>query len=169
MGFGDFLKNLFPQGENPLQAMEPQCLRYRWVTLRLPTGWRFTQADGRSFRITGPGDCLVDGFFSDVSRGRHYVMARDFDQKRDEIVELASKHFLEGKSLRPEVLPAGALWLEAADTKADRQRLRIVLINPRPHNQERLPPMLLVTCTASGAPSDAFRALRDSLRSAQWN
>jgi hypothetical protein len=170
MGFLDFLKDLFPPGENPLRGMEPQCIHYKWVTLRLPAGWRFAQADGRSFKVIGPGDCSVDCLFSGLLHDDHNIRARDFEKKyKKGIVQSTSKYFLESKSVRDEILPTGVLWLEATDLKGQTQQLRIALLNPRPQNMEWLPPVLLVTCMMPGTPNERFEVLRNALRSAEWN
>lgn len=177
MGVLDFLKKLFPPGDgNPLLAMEPQCVRYKYLTLRLPTGWRFTNADGRSFTASGPGGCAVEFFLAGINApGGGGVKAEEFENKRKDIVRLMGKYFLESKSAGETILPTGVLWMEATDIQGPNQRLRIALLNPRPRNQEWVPPMLQVTCTMPGVSAgegfgaERFEALRSALRSAEWN
>lgn len=175
MGVLDFLKKLFPQGESPLLAMEPQSVRYKYLTLRLPTGWRFTHADGRSFTASGPGSCSAEFFFAVITEPYRLLKAHEFEEKRKDIVRLMGKYFLEGKAAGETTLPTGVLWMEATDIQGQNQRLRIALLNPRPRNQEWLPPMLQVTCTMPGASAggslggERFEALRTALRNAEWN
>lgn len=179
MGILDFLKKVFPPGESPLLAMEPQCVRYQWLTLRLPAGWRFTQADGRGFTASGPGSCSAEFFFANVIKGARErgqrLRAQEFENERKNLVQLMGKHFLEGKSGGETILPTGVVWMEATDAQGQGKRLRIALLNPRPRNQEWIPPMLQVTCTIPGGPSseglgaDRFDALRAALRSIEWN
>ncbi|HET9405533.1 MAG TPA: hypothetical protein VFO57_13215 [Burkholderiales bacterium] len=179
MGLSDFLKKLFPPGESPLLSMDPQCVRYQWLTLRLPAGWRFTQADGRSFSASGPGSCSVAFFFANVVKGAHKsgqrLRAQEFEDERKNLVQLMGKYFLEGKSGGETILPTGIVWMEATDTQGQGKRLRIALLNPRPRNQEWIPPMLQVTCTTPGGSSreslgaDQFEALRAALRGIEWN
>ena len=175
MGVVDFLKKIFPPGKNPLLAMEPQCVRYQWLTLRLPAGWRFTEADGRSFKASGPGGCSVDFFLSGISDGDEALRASKFEKKRKGLIQLLGKHFLEGKSGGETVLPTGVIWMEAADTRGKDKRLRIALLYPKPRNSEWVPPILQVTCTMPAASAgdafgaERFEALREALRSAEWN
>jgi hypothetical protein len=179
MGLSDFLKKLFPPGESPLLSMEPQCVRYQWLTLRLPAGWRFTQADGRSFTASGPRGYSVGFFFANVIKGAHErgqrLRAQEFENERKNLVQLMSKHFLEGKSSGEAILPNGVVWMEATDAQGQGKRLRIALLNPRPRTEEWIPPMLQVTCTipsgssSVGLAADRFEALRAALRSIEWN
>lgn len=172
MGVVDLLKKIFPPGKNPLLAMEPQCVRYQWFTLRLPAGWRFTEADGRSFKASGPGGCLVDFFLAGLKGG---IKASDFEKNREGLIQLLGKYILEEKSGGETVLPTGVIWMEAADTRGKDKRLRIALLNPKPRNIEWIPPILQVTCTMPAASAgdafgaERFEALREALRGAEWN
>ena len=175
MGVIDFLKKMFPPGKNPLISMEPQCVRYEWLTLRLPAGWRFTEADGRGFKASGPGGCVVDGHLARVTLGSEKIRTADFEKKRKVVVQFLHKYVLEGKSRGETILPTGEIWMEATDTRGRDKRLRIALFNPKPRNAEWIPPTLQVTCTmpASSAgdsfSAERFQALRDALVSAEWN
>src|SRR3954453_21256309 len=158
MGVLDFLKKLFPPGENPMLGMEPQCVRFRWLTLRLPPGWRFTEADGMNFKAAGPGDCAVDGFLAGVHGSG----------KAGDLVRLMSEHFFrKGSAPAETVLAHGVVWLEAVEGRGKEKTLRLALIKPKPGEGGRLPPVLQVTCTLPG--TSAAEALRAALRSAQWN
>ena len=175
MGLSAFLKKLFPPGENPLRSMEPQCIQYRWVTVRLPLGWQFTKAEGLSFTASGPGPCEATFFLAAVNSGRRPFMAADFEKERKKLITLMGTYALEGKAGPETVLPNGVVWMEATDTHKGSPRLRVALVNPRPRNEDRIPPMLQVTCTmpagstAGGLTAERFEALRAALRSAEWN
>jgi hypothetical protein len=170
MGVIDLLKKLFPPGTNPLLAMEPHCVRYQYLTFRLPAGWTFTHADGGDFKASGPGACSVEAFFFGVRGGQK---AAEFEKRRKETVALIRKFYLEGKEAVETMLPSGVLWMEAADSRKGQQWLRFVLLNTRPRYSDMLPPMLQVTCTRpapSGATvTDHFEELRTALRNIEWN
>jgi len=179
----DFLKRLFPPAEkpkNPLLGMEPGCVRYEWLTLRLPTGWRFTQADGPHCEASGPGGCSVNIFFARIGGqgigGESYAAkAAEFEQNRKALLEMASRQFLQVEAAAVKTLPTGVLWMEATDSAGKADHLRIVVINPKPRNSELLPAFLTVDCTLpAGSATSPFgaerlEALRAALRGAEWN
>jgi len=174
----DFLKKLFPPAEkpkNPLLGMEPDCVRYEWLTLRLPTGWRFTEADGYYCKASGPGGCSFDIFFSRIGSEDYGAKAVKFEKHGKELLEMTSRSFLEVESAAATTLPTGVLWMEATATAGKVDRLRIALINPKPRNSELLPPILMLNCTlpagtaASPFGAERLEALRAALRAAEWN
>lgn len=175
MGILDFLKKMFPPGTNPLLGMEPQCVRYQYLTFRLPNGWKFTDADGRAFKASGPGDCLADFFFAGlINPAERSYKTNEFEKNRTAFVNVIGKYFLDGKGKAETILPTGVLWMEAADLQGERQRLRIALLNTRPRYTDLLPPMLQVTCTipatgSAGVNTERFEALRAALRNIEWN
>lgn len=169
MGILDALKKLIPKGEPP-PVMEPQCVRHRFLTVRLPTGWQFTQADERVFAASGPGGCLVQFLLAAINM-RGGAKASEFEEHRKDIVRLVRDYFLESKSAEETIMPTGVMWMEATDVHAKDRRLRIVLLNTRPRNHDWLPPMLQVTCTMPGGSTTdkRFEELRAALRSVEWN
>jgi hypothetical protein len=171
MGVISYMKNLLSVGEPPLQAMEPQCVRYVWFTMRLPSGWQFARAENRGFAVSGPGGCMSEVTFLHV---RGFKIA-EFDKHRKVIVQIM-QGFVESRSAKESALglPAGVLWMEASDVQAKNHVLRVALFNSRPRNRDPLPPpMLQVTVTVSGSSpgSDAepLEQVRAALRSIEWN
>ena len=65
MGILDTLKKLLPKVLPP-PPFEPQCARDTYLTIRLPTGWQFTHAEGGGgggytrFVAAGPGGCSAE-------------------------------------------------------------------------------------------------------------
>jgi hypothetical protein len=172
MGLSDLLKKIFPPGKNPLLGLEPQCVRYDCLTLRVPTGWRFTEGDGWAFKASGPGDCRAELFLANVVSGWH-PNASEFEANRKRLVSLIAKHILRSENATETMLPTGVMWMEAMDAGREKQ-LRVALLNTRPRYSDLLPPMLQVTCTmpAGGTESftaETFHALRNALRNIEWN
>ena len=174
MGILDLLKKLMPEGEPP-PAMEPQCVRHKYLTIRLPVGWRFLSADPRKFEASGPGGASAEFYISHVYEGRRLMKAEEVEQRREEIRKI-HRMLLGSNSAQEEVLPGGALWMEAGDTQGESQRLQIVVLNPKPRAAEiPSPPSVHVICKMPGASAgggfsaERFEALRAAVRSLEWN
>lgn len=174
MGVVDFLKKIFPPGKNPLLAMEPQCVRYQWLTLRLPADWRFTQADGRSCKASGPGGCSAEFFI--VPAFNRYVDVQKVERNRAHFAKIMRNYIFKSRVAVETILPTGLLWMEASDIQGQEERLQIALFNPQSRNPEFLQPTSLqVTCTMRRASAGAafsaerFEQLRGALRSIEWN
>lgn len=175
MGILDLLKKLVPEGE-PFPAMEPRCVRHKYLTIRLPVGWQFLSADPRKFEASGPGGALAEFYVSHISTGpRRLLKAEEVEQRREEIRKI-QRMLVGGKSAHEEVLPGGVLWMEAGDTQGENHRLQIALLNPKPRAAEiPSPPSVHVICTMPGASAGAgfsaerFEALRAAVRSLEWN
>jgi len=176
MGLLDFLKKLSPPAppvNNPTLAMEPQCVRHRWFTLRLPLGWRFTEADGFRATASGPGGCSADFFLAIINKEKA-LEPEEFEQNRKVFVQLMGAGHLDGKTGGETMLPTGVAWMETIDTYRQKRRLRIALLNTRPRNRELSPAILQVTCTIPEAAADdgfgaeRFEVLRTALRSIEW-
>jgi len=173
MGLLDILKKLSPPAGNPTLAMEPQCVRHKWFTLRLPLGWRFTQADGFNATASGPGGCSVDFFLAIINKAKG-LEPDGFEQNRKVFVQLMGAGHLDGKTEGETILPTGVAWMETVDTYRQKRRLRIALLDTRPRNQELSPAILQVTCAIPEATADdgfgaeRFEVLRTALRSIEW-
>ena len=176
MGIADFLKKLFPPGKNPLLALEPQCLRHVFLTLRLPQGWQFTgHNDSRMFKATGPGGAAAELSIAPAFNQR--VEAKNAEQNRAQFVKVMRDHVFKGRKPSEEVLSTGVLWMEAKDVQGGNERLEVVLFHPQSRSPERLgqPTRLQITCTLPQGSADAafraerFEALRAALRAVEWN
>lgn len=168
MSLSDFMKKLFSSGDT-LLSMEPQCVRYEWFTMRLPSGWQFTRADNRGFALSGPDASSAEIVFVFV-RG---VKAADLDKHRSAVLEIM-RRCLGGETAQEQNRRPGLLWMEAGD--AANAQLRIALLNARPRDPEALlPPVLDVTlATPAAGPAvnpaaGAAAQFRDVLLDVQWN
>jgi hypothetical protein len=181
MGLINWLKKYFPDPPSDVLSMEPQCLRHRVLTVRLPTGWQFTHADSWRFSATGPDGCSVQCDFRRVITGGTdlhnytYMKAEEIGRQRQELIQTLQKYVL-GGSANEVKAPDNILWLERSDVEGQRARLQIAVLNSALRDREiGPPPVLHIVCTAPSGSSggafsaDRFNALRSAVRSAEWN
>lgn len=173
MGIKEFLtKRLWGEPEY-VPTWDPQCLRHKLVTIRLPTGWRFTQVEQLEFAATGP-DCTVSFRFI---VGFPSVEVRNFrpeevEANRSQASKLVRAIFnADAKEMQG---PEGFLWLEAVDAQRKSKRLQIALLNTKPRPAFADAFILHVTCavpsvTPADVSSQRFDVVRSVLRAAEWS
>jgi len=179
MGILDWLKEqLHPPSD--VLAMEPQCLRHRVLTVRLPVGWQFTRADSWRFTATGPGGCSAEFTLRRIVSGgtaenQIHMKANEVEGHRQEIIQMLRDQFLKG-DVKEMKAPEGVLWLEQSDVEGQNSRLLIAILNSKPRDPEIGPPPIIhIVCTAPGGAAgggftaERFDALRSAMRSAEWN
>jgi hypothetical protein len=157
VGLIDWLKERFAAPPSDVLSMEPQCLRHRVLTLRLPAGWQFTHADSFRFSATGPGGCSVKSEFRRLITGGTdvhnfvYMESEEVDKRREEIIRFVEEWNLGGKANAVKA-PEGILWIERSDVEGQNARLQIAVLNFKLRDPNiGPPPMLHIVITHSCA------------------
>jgi len=175
MGFLDALKKLLPK-EEPL-PWDAQSVCLPFLTVRLPAGWRFTQATWRSARALGPGEQPVEFYFTADTENRP-MTPRDAESARPEILRLMGglvKHDA-GLNATPaqSVLPNGVLWTEANEVKGAERWFVVYLANLQPRAAEFKMRMAQI-CMRTRVPvsvgalgDERLETLRGVMRSVEW-
>jgi hypothetical protein len=153
---------------------DPQCVRHKLLTLRLPTGWRFTQVEQMEFAASGP-DCTVSfRFVIQTPMGIHRVFTPEDVRaaSRSQVMSVVRAIF--NSDAKEVQAPEGFLWFEAVDTQGKNKRLQIALLNTKPRSAFAGVFVFHVTCsvpsTAMGdLTAQRFEAVRWTLRAAEWS
>lgn len=165
MGLLDAFKKLIPKSE-PL-PWDPQEIRHPEFTLRLPEGWRFTMADFREARASGPADQKVEFRFS------FQEQPSLTPESGPELLKLMGKLVLHDAQLnaRPiqATLPNGLLWTEASEAKGAEQHFVVYVMKMREQRTAQIVMRTIYPVSGSGFVSERLEALRGALRAVEWN
>jgi len=176
MGFLDVLKKLVPKSE-PM-PWDAQSVRHELFTLRLPEGWRFTQADWMRAEAAGPANQAATFYYSARSELAPET-PQDIEKARPKLLELLGmlvKHDARFKAMPTQtVLPNGMLWTEASEVQGAAQQFVVYTLNPQPQRAGR--PALVVQVSlrtsvpvSSGAlGAERLETLRSVVRNVEWN
>jgi len=176
MGIKEFLSKRLWGKPDYVPTWDPQCIRHKLVTIRLPAGWQFTKVEQLEFTATGP-DCTVSFRFVVASgRGTRAPRPEELAAKPGDAAKLVS--FIFNAEAKEVARPEGFLWLEAVDVSRKNKRLQIALVNTKPRAEfagyfSAGLFVFHVTCVVPSTASDEvsfrrFDSIRSILRAAEW-
>ena len=169
MGIADILKKAFGLGEPPFKSIERQCIIYERFTMRLPSGWQFTEGDNMSFQVSGPARCTVLGDFRTLP-----VKMGHFEKYRKSILR-CMQIYLQDDSAQETNLSSGVIWMEKQSAEPHGRVLKISIFNTRAGSPDAYaPPVIQTLVTAPNTTPDAispdacFAQFRAALHTIEW-
>lgn len=176
MGFLDVLKKLAPKSE-PM-PWDARSVRHELFTLRLPEGWRFTQADWGRATAVGPANQAVTFYYSARSEQAPGT-PQEIEKARPNMLKLLGmlvKHDAGFKSTpQQSVLPSGMLWTEAEEVQGADRQVVIYTATLQPRATQRAARIVQLSIrtsmpVSSGAlGAERLETLRGVLRAVEWN
>ena len=170
MGFLDALKKLVPKTE-PV-PWDARCLRHPAFTLRLPEGWRFTQADWDRATVRGPADQAVELYYSGQQEDMP-TTPEAIERARPKYLELMRglvKHDARLKATPTQsVLRNGVLWTEASEVKGAEQQFVVYTIHLQPARLIQLTLRTSIPVSSGALGAERLETLRGVMRGVEWN
>lgn len=164
MGFLDALKKLVPKSE-PM-PWDAQTIRHQQFSLRLPEGWRFTQADWGRAAAIGPANQAVELYYS--ARAQPGLTSQDVPKLLD-LMRMLVRHDAGFNSTPTQAtLPNGALWTEASEVKGAEQRFVVYVLKPQEARTMQVCLRTSVPLSSGGLGAERLETLRGVMRAIEW-